>query len=197
MGPPVHAVRPLFGRVVGFLIVSHPSATGGVTLAVVGLSIAFFGGAPIAGLGIDLVVSSAPDEKSGSASSISETNIEFGMAFGVAVMGSISATVDRSQMAAKSFARRRRRGARHHGGRHRCGSRSTRSRRRVAGHRGSGGVHIRFRHSSRRVRRGHRRARGDAAPPRPGRWCHPGGHRCRRTRPNDITGNETSSTAAG
>jgi MFS transporter, DHA2 family, multidrug resistance protein len=102
----VRTIRPAYViagglviAVVGFLIVSQVSATGGITLAVVGLSIAFFGGAPIAGLGVDLIVSSAPSEKAGSASSISETNIEFGMVLGVAVMGSIGAAVYRSRMA--------------------------------------------------------------------------------------------------
>ncbi|MEV1120695.1 MFS transporter [Actinosynnema sp. NPDC049800] len=102
----VRTIRPAFViagglviAIVGFLIVSQVSATGGITLAVVGLSVAFFGGAPIAGLGVDLIVSSAPSEKAGSASSISETNIEFGMALGVAVMGSIGAAVYRSRMA--------------------------------------------------------------------------------------------------
>jgi DHA2 family multidrug resistance protein-like MFS transporter len=106
----VRTIRPayliaggLVIAVVGFLIVSQVSATGGITLAVVGLSIAFFGGAPIAGLGVDLIVSSAPREKAGSASSISETNIEFGMALGVAVMGSIGAAVYRNQMAETSL----------------------------------------------------------------------------------------------
>ena len=102
----VRTIRPAYViagglviAIVGFLIVSQVSTTGGITLAVVGLSIAFFGGAPIAGLGVDLIVSSAPSEKAGSASSISETNIEFGMALGVAVMGSIGAAVYRSRMA--------------------------------------------------------------------------------------------------
>jgi MFS transporter, DHA2 family, multidrug resistance protein len=106
----VRTIRPAYViagglviAVVGFLIVSQVSATGGITLAVVGLSIAFFGGAPIAGLGVDLIVSSAPSEKAGSASSISETNIEFGMALGVAVMGSIGAAVYRSRMADTSL----------------------------------------------------------------------------------------------
>ncbi|MEJ3656244.1 MFS transporter, partial [Actinomycetes bacterium KLBMP 9759] len=51
------------------------------------------------GLSNTLIMNSAPPEKAGSASSISETGTEFGIAFGVAALGSIATAVYRDQAA--------------------------------------------------------------------------------------------------
>jgi MFS transporter, DHA2 family, multidrug resistance protein len=48
----------------------------------------------------NLIVSSAPPERAGSASAISETSAEFGGALGIAVLGSIATFIYRSTMAA-------------------------------------------------------------------------------------------------
>jgi DHA2 family multidrug resistance protein-like MFS transporter len=64
---------------------------GGFVLACVGIAL------PSA-LGIGLVIGSAPPEKAGSASGISETSGEFGIALGVATMGSLGTAVYRSQL---------------------------------------------------------------------------------------------------
>jgi DHA2 family multidrug resistance protein-like MFS transporter len=63
-----------------------------------GFTLVYFGGGPIAVLGTDLVVNSAPPEKAGSASAISETASELGVALGVAALGSVGAAVYRSQL---------------------------------------------------------------------------------------------------
>jgi DHA2 family multidrug resistance protein-like MFS transporter len=80
----------------GFLLLTQVPATGGRPLAVIGLMVVFFGIAPTWVLGTDLVVGSAPPERAGSASALSETSSEFGVALGVAVLGSIGAAVYRS-----------------------------------------------------------------------------------------------------
>jgi DHA2 family multidrug resistance protein-like MFS transporter len=77
----------------GFLLLTQVPATGGRPLAVVGLIVVFFGISPTWVLGTDLVVGSAPPERAGSASALSETSSEFGVALGVAVLGSIGAAV--------------------------------------------------------------------------------------------------------
>jgi DHA2 family multidrug resistance protein-like MFS transporter len=54
--------------------------------------------APVFGLTTELIVGSAPPEKAGSASGISETGAELGGALGIAILGSIGAAVYRSQL---------------------------------------------------------------------------------------------------
>lgn len=65
--------------------------TGSVVLAL-GLS-------PVVTLGTDLIVGSAPAERAGAASSLSETGAELGGALGIAVLGSIGTAVYRRMMA--------------------------------------------------------------------------------------------------
>ncbi|SFB25818.1 MFS transporter, DHA2 family, multidrug resistance protein [Amycolatopsis marina] len=107
LASPVVAQKIRPGYVVGAgLIVT---ATGGVVLTAVGpesglaliitgFTLAYFGGGPIAVLATDLIVNSAPPEKAGSASAISETGAELGFAMGVATLGSVGAAVYQSQM---------------------------------------------------------------------------------------------------
>jgi DHA2 family multidrug resistance protein-like MFS transporter len=56
----------------------------------------FFGIAPAFTLATDLIVGTAPPERAGAASAISETSAELGGALGIAVLGSIGAAVYRS-----------------------------------------------------------------------------------------------------
>ena len=53
---------------------------------------------PMMILGTDLVIGSAPPEKTGAAAATSETATELGMAMGIAVIGSVGATLYRSSM---------------------------------------------------------------------------------------------------
>lgn len=71
------------------------AASGGLTWAVVGSLLVTFGLSPLMVLTIDLIVASAPREKSGAASSMSETCSEMGMALGVATLGSVGVAVYR------------------------------------------------------------------------------------------------------
>jgi hypothetical protein len=56
--------------------------------------------APVFGSTTDLIVSSAPPERAGAASGISETGAELGGALGIAILGSIGMAVYRAELAA-------------------------------------------------------------------------------------------------
>lgn len=84
---------------IGFLLLTQVPAVGGLPLSVAGLVVVFFGIAPTWVLGTDLVVGTAPPERAGSASALSETSSEFGVAFGVAVLGTIGTAVYRLSVA--------------------------------------------------------------------------------------------------
>lgn len=103
----VQRVRPAYvlgaGMVIataGFVVLTQVSVVGGLATAVTGFSIVYFGFGAGAVLGTDLIVGSAPPEKAGSASSMSETSTELGVALGVAVLGSVGTVVYRGEMAA-------------------------------------------------------------------------------------------------
>ncbi|MEU6077427.1 MFS transporter [Micromonospora sp. NPDC047074] len=83
---------------VGLVLLTQVSSTGGIALVVAGYAIAFAGTSPMGVLSTQLVVGSAPPEKAGGASALSETNGEFGIAFGVAILGSLSAAVYQGRM---------------------------------------------------------------------------------------------------
>ncbi|MFD6565091.1 MFS transporter [Micromonospora profundi] len=82
----------------GYLLLTQVSAASGLPLLVTGFVLAFLGAGPMGALGTDLVVGSAPRQKAGSAASLSETGNHLGIAIGIAVMGSIGATVYRNQI---------------------------------------------------------------------------------------------------
>ncbi|GLW05778.1 MFS transporter [Microtetraspora sp. NBRC 13810] len=84
---------------IGYLLLTQVQATGGLTVTVIGMCLAYFGFAPGAVLSTDLIVGSAPPEKAGSASSLSETSGELSVALGIAVLGSVLAAVYRGQIA--------------------------------------------------------------------------------------------------
>jgi MFS transporter, DHA2 family, multidrug resistance protein len=64
-----------------------------------GLVISSLGLAPVFTLTTDLVVGSAPPERAGAASAISETTAELGGALGIAVLGSIGTSIYRTELA--------------------------------------------------------------------------------------------------
>ncbi|MGI5350436.1 MFS transporter [Streptomyces sp. CA-250714] len=82
----------------GYLALALAGGSGGFAFAVVGVSFGFLGLAPTMVLGTDLVLGSAPPAKAGSASSMSETAGELGMALGVALLGTVGASVYRARM---------------------------------------------------------------------------------------------------
>ena len=85
---------------VGFALLTQINERPGVAVLVTGFVIYSLGLAPVFTLATDLVVGSAPPERAGAASAISETASEFGGALGVAILGSIGTAVYRGEMAA-------------------------------------------------------------------------------------------------
>jgi len=85
---------------VGFAMLTRIDQTSGIGLLVTALVVYSLGLAPVFTLATDLVVGSAPPERAGAASAISETASEFGGALGIAILGSIGAAVYRGEMAA-------------------------------------------------------------------------------------------------
>ncbi|RKS08490.1 DHA2 family multidrug resistance protein-like MFS transporter [Nocardiopsis sp. Huas11] len=73
-------------------------ADGGLLILVAASTLMGVGLGPMAALGTDLIVGSAPVERSGTASALSETSTELGAGLGIAVMGSIGFGVYRSRI---------------------------------------------------------------------------------------------------
>ena len=80
----------------GFAVVAQ---AGGLEWVIAGSVLFSLGLSPVAGLSTELVVGSAPPERAGAASGMSETSAELGGALGIAVLGSIGTAVYRSQIA--------------------------------------------------------------------------------------------------
>jgi DHA2 family multidrug resistance protein-like MFS transporter len=82
----------------GFAMLTQVDA-GGLMVVVVGSVVYSLGLSPVVILATDLIVGSAPVERAGAASAISETSSEFGGALGIAILGSIGTAVYRGVMA--------------------------------------------------------------------------------------------------
>jgi MFS transporter, DHA2 family, multidrug resistance protein len=85
--------------VVGFAVLTQIDRTSGLAAVVMGFGIYSLGLAPVFTLATDMIVGSAPPERAGAASAISETGSELGGALGIAVLGSIGAAFYRAEMA--------------------------------------------------------------------------------------------------
>jgi DHA2 family multidrug resistance protein-like MFS transporter len=66
---------------------------------VTGFVVYSLGLAPVFTLATDMIIGSAPPERAGAASAISETGSEFGGALGIAVLGSLGTAIYRGEMA--------------------------------------------------------------------------------------------------
>jgi DHA2 family multidrug resistance protein-like MFS transporter len=82
----------------GYVLLGTVDGPGSVDLIVIGFGLVYLGLGAIAALGTDLVVGSAPPNKAGSASAMSETVQELGLAIGVAVLGSLANAIYRAEM---------------------------------------------------------------------------------------------------
>src|SRR4029450_7803674 len=83
---------------VGFAVLSQVPSIHGLMTIVVGSFLASVGVGPTVGLGYGMVLGSAPPEKTGSATGLSETSGEFGVAAGIAILGTIGVAVYRHQI---------------------------------------------------------------------------------------------------
>jgi DHA2 family multidrug resistance protein-like MFS transporter len=96
-------VRPAFGVAGGLVLAAAGlglltlvDGTSGLPLVVSGTIVFSLGLGPVFILATDLIVGTAPPERAGAASAISETGAELGGALGVALLGSIGTAVYRS-----------------------------------------------------------------------------------------------------
>jgi DHA2 family multidrug resistance protein-like MFS transporter len=83
----------------GLIVLMAVAVTNPLAALMTGIILACLGLAPIGTLATDLVIGSAPPEKAGAASAMSETSAELGGALGIAVLGSIATAVYRGAMA--------------------------------------------------------------------------------------------------
>lgn len=82
----------------GFLVCTQVGTATSPLLVITAFVIICAGFAPIGTLTTDIVVGSAPPERAGAASAISETSFEFGGALGIAVLGSLLTAAYRTTM---------------------------------------------------------------------------------------------------
>ena len=84
---------------VGYALFTQIESGGGLGVLVAGSVIASLGLAPIFTLTNDLIIGSAPPERAGAASGISETGAELGGALSIAILGTIGTAVYRDRIA--------------------------------------------------------------------------------------------------
>jgi len=101
----VRRVRPAFVMAAGsalaaagFAVITQVDGASGLAVLVTGFVVFSLGLAPVFTLATDMIVGTAPPERAGAASAISETGSEFGGALGIAILGSIGIAVYRSEM---------------------------------------------------------------------------------------------------
>jgi DHA2 family multidrug resistance protein-like MFS transporter len=82
----------------GLLLLAQVEASNGLPILVLGSIVFALGLGPLFVLTTDLIVGSAPPERAGAASAISETGAEFGGALGIAILGTIGTAVYRGEV---------------------------------------------------------------------------------------------------
>lgn len=103
----IHRIRPgvviaacMTLGAVGLALLSQVGIRGELVLVVVSSVLIALALAPVFNLTTELIVGSAPPERAGAVSGISETGAELGGAFGLAILGSLGTAVYRSEVAA-------------------------------------------------------------------------------------------------
>ncbi len=95
--PPVAMLGGIVVAIVGVALLTQVGAAGGPELLVAGLVVLSLGLAPLFTLAADLAIGSAPPERAGAASGISETSSELGGALGLAILGTVGTAVYRGR----------------------------------------------------------------------------------------------------
>ncbi|MDP8969787.1 MAG: MFS transporter, partial [Actinomycetota bacterium] len=102
----VHRVRPasvlaaaMLTAAVGLLMLSRVGGADGLIVVVIASAVVSLALAPVFTLTTELIVGSAPPERAGAASGVSETGAELGGALGIAVLGSVGTAVYREEFA--------------------------------------------------------------------------------------------------
>jgi DHA2 family multidrug resistance protein-like MFS transporter len=86
-----------FGSI-GLILLTQVPTSDGLVLLVIASVIISLGLAPVFGLTTELIVGSAPPERAGAASGISETGAELGGALGLALLGSVGVAIYRGAL---------------------------------------------------------------------------------------------------
>jgi MFS transporter, DHA2 family, multidrug resistance protein len=84
---------------VGLVLLTQAGVANSLVIVIVGSLIIALGLAPVLTLTTDLIVGSAPPERAGAASGISETAVELGGALGLSVLGSLGVAIYRGALA--------------------------------------------------------------------------------------------------
>ncbi len=84
---------------VGLAMLTQVGPSDGLPMLVAASVVISIGLAPVFGLTTELIVGSAPPERAGAASGISETGAELGGALGIAILGSIGVAIYRGEIA--------------------------------------------------------------------------------------------------
>ncbi len=84
---------------VGFGVLTQFDGGSALAVLVIGSVVFSLGVTPVGTLATDIIIGSAPPERAGAASGISETGAEFGGALGIAILGTIGTAVYRGRMA--------------------------------------------------------------------------------------------------
>ncbi|TXL83813.1 MFS transporter [Streptomyces sp. IB2014 016-6] len=82
----------------GFVVLAQAGADSGPATVMVALALLNIGVSPTVVLGTDMMINSAPPEKAGAVSAISDTSHELGLGLGIAVLGSVGGAVYRNQV---------------------------------------------------------------------------------------------------
>jgi DHA2 family multidrug resistance protein-like MFS transporter len=96
--PAVVVAGGLVVAAVGLAMLTQVDAVSGLAVLVTGSIVMALGLSPVITVTTDLIVGSAPPERAGAASALSETSAEFGGAVGIAILGSIGAAVYRGRI---------------------------------------------------------------------------------------------------
>jgi DHA2 family multidrug resistance protein-like MFS transporter len=83
---------------IGLAVLGRVDGSSGLAVVVIGSIVLAFGISPVVTLSTDLIVGTAPPERAGAASAISETGAELGGALGIAILGTIGTAVYRAVM---------------------------------------------------------------------------------------------------
>ena len=97
---PAHVIGAcIAASAVGLAVLTQVGGDQGLLMVVVASVIISLGLAPVFGLTTELIVGSAPPERAGAASGISETASELGGALGISILGSIGVAIYRGHIA--------------------------------------------------------------------------------------------------
>lgn len=102
IGKPRVMTAGLLVAAAGYIGLTLIRPDSGILHLVCALTVVSFGIAGVAAVVTDVILSAAPPERAGAASSLAETSAEFGGALGIAILGSIGTAVYRTQMESRA-----------------------------------------------------------------------------------------------